>query len=76
MTTPPDLALATAIRHIRHQAGLSQERLAVEANITTSALARIERSQSNPTWTTIRAITNALNIDLHQLATTIETQKP
>lgn len=35
-------------------------------------LGRIERGITNPTWKTIRAITTALSIDLHQLANAIE----
>jgi transcriptional regulator with XRE-family HTH domain len=75
MTLPPDPALAATIRHLRHQAGLSQEDLSYATGITISTLSRIERASNNATWSNIRAITTALNIDLHQLIDTIEAQE-
>lgn len=74
MTHQPviDLALGKAIRCLRAKRGLTQEHLAFNANMTISALARIERGQSNPGWATIRQITDALHITLHQLIDGIE----
>lgn len=68
----PDQTLASALRHMRQQRGLTQEALAFQANVTVSALARIERGLSNPTWTTVVRIANALDITPAQLAAAAE----
>jgi transcriptional regulator with XRE-family HTH domain len=73
-SVPPDPAFAAAIRQLRHQAGLSQEDLAFASGLTIASVSRVECAVTNPTWRTVRSLTNALDIDLHQLATTIEAE--
>lgn len=70
--TQCDPALAAALHSLRIQRGMSQERLAVEAGLTTSAFARIERGLADPHWTTIRRIATTHDLSLTELATTIE----
>jgi transcriptional regulator with XRE-family HTH domain len=67
-----DADLARALRSLREQRGRSQEALAHEAGVTLRTLQRIERSQSNPTWSTIRRIAGALDVTLTELAGAIE----
>lgn len=75
MATPPDLALAAAIRDLRHQAGLSQEDLAFASGLTVASVSRVECAVTNPSWTSIRCLTAGLGIDLRQLITAIEAQE-
>lgn len=75
MTRPPkvDPALVTVLCGLRAQAGISQESLAFESGLTISSLSRIERGLSNPVWSSIRAITGALEIGLDELGTAVHT---
>jgi transcriptional regulator with XRE-family HTH domain len=70
----PDRELAAALRVLRARDGRSQEALAHDAGLTVTALARIERGQTNPTWTSVRRIAEALGITLVQLARAVEKQ--
>jgi transcriptional regulator with XRE-family HTH domain len=67
-----DQALACTLRRLRREAGSTQEDLAHEAGITVGALARIERGQANPLWTTVRRIIGALGISLSELVAEVE----
>lgn len=73
MTRPPkvDPALVTVLCGLRARARISQEALAIEAGLTISALSRIERGLANPQWSSIRAITGALDIGLDELGTAV-----
>jgi transcriptional regulator with XRE-family HTH domain len=73
--TEPDRALADVLRALRERDGRSQENLAHDAGLTVKALARIERGQSNPTWTTVCSIADALGITLVQLARAVEKRR-
>jgi transcriptional regulator with XRE-family HTH domain len=57
---------------MREARSQTQEDLAHYARITVAALARIERSESNPRWATVRSIIAALEIDLTDLSRAIE----
>jgi transcriptional regulator with XRE-family HTH domain len=72
----PDRELARALRALRERDGGSQEALANDAGPTVTALARIERGQTNPTWTSVWAIADALRITLMQLARAVENTAP
>ena len=67
-----DQALARALRRLRRENGNTQEDLAHNAGITVTSLARIERGQTNPRWTTVRRITSALEISLAELVVVVE----
>ena len=68
----PQPELATAIRELRSEHGLSQEDLAHAAGITTSALARIESGRVDPAWGTVRSIASGLGVSLSALAARAE----
>jgi DNA-binding XRE family transcriptional regulator len=68
----PDQALASALRRLREERQQTQEDIAHDAGITVAALARIERGQTNPRWTTIRSIASALNVGLGELGEAVE----
>jgi transcriptional regulator with XRE-family HTH domain len=40
-----------------------------------SAYARIERGESNPTWTTVTQIAQALGVSLPELAEAVDTRR-
>jgi transcriptional regulator with XRE-family HTH domain len=58
----PDQTLAAVLRHLRQERGITQEALAFSSNVTVSALSRIERGRSNPVWTTLVALAEALDV--------------
>ncbi len=71
-TDKPDPTLGPALRRLRECAGISQEELAFRSNVTINSIGRIERSEANPTWTTIRRIVEALDCTLADLAVVVE----
>jgi transcriptional regulator with XRE-family HTH domain len=67
-----DQALASVLRRLREEGNHTQEDLAHDAGITVAALARIERGQANPSWTTVTSIASALGISLGELGEAVE----
>lgn len=57
--------LGERIHELRTVRGLSQEQLALHANITTTYLGCIERNLKNPTIKVIEKLCSALNISLN-----------
>jgi transcriptional regulator with XRE-family HTH domain len=72
MRVSPDPTLACALRRLRLESGSTQEEVAYEAGITVAALARIERGQANPQWTTVKRIARALDTSLIELVVALE----
>lgn len=56
------LAFGRAIREARHELGISQEELALRADIQRSYLGGIERGERNPSLTNIVKIARTLGI--------------
>jgi transcriptional regulator with XRE-family HTH domain len=56
-------AFGDNLRRIRLEKGMSQEALAIESDIPISQIGRIERGEINTTISTVKAISNALNIE-------------
>lgn len=54
------------IHELRINSGLSQEKLALRANITTTYLGLLERNLKNPTVKVVEQICNQLNISLSE----------
>ena len=55
---------AELLRQTRVRAGLSQRALAARAGTAQSAVARIERGQTSPTWSTLERLLKAANYDV------------
>ena len=55
---------ATLLRQARTRAGLSQRALAERAGTAQSAIARIERGQTSPTWSTLERLLKAANYEV------------
>ncbi len=60
-------AVGERIRQLRLEQDISQEDLAVEADIPLSQIGRIERGETNPTISTLYVISEALKIELSSL---------
>lgn len=71
----PDMDLARTLRRLRTEGGLTQEDLAHRSGITVAALARIERGQANPTWTTIRRLAVGLETTLKVIVAGVEASR-
>jgi transcriptional regulator with XRE-family HTH domain len=57
-------AFAQQLKQLRLEAGITQNQLAFEANISLSQIARIETARINPTLSTVFSIARALDIPL------------
>jgi transcriptional regulator with XRE-family HTH domain len=64
--------LATLLKRLREDSGITQEELAFDAGITASALSRIERGLNSPGWTTVKRLAEALDVTLVRLASELE----
>ena len=60
-------SIGKQIRSLRKKQNLSQEQLALMAEITTAYLGQIEREEKNPTIKLVEKISNVLGISLSQL---------
>jgi transcriptional regulator with XRE-family HTH domain len=70
----PDPKLAGAIRALRADRGRTQEDVAYAAGLTSSSYSRIERGLTNPAWTTVQRIADALGVTQAELAAAAERQ--
>jgi len=68
----PDPVLAATLRRFRLRNGTTQEDLAFKADVTISALSRIERGRSDTVWSTVRAIAKALDVRMDELGSAVE----
>jgi transcriptional regulator with XRE-family HTH domain len=64
----PQPALGEAIRQLREERGMTQERLAQDAGLTTGTVSLVERGQSNPAWGSVKALAKGLNVPIAELA--------
>ncbi|HTZ86537.1 MAG TPA: helix-turn-helix transcriptional regulator [Solirubrobacteraceae bacterium] len=69
---PADPFLAAQLKRLREEREITQEELAFDAGITSSALSRIERGLNSPGWTTVRRIADALEVSVADLAAEVE----
>lgn len=64
----PQPALGDAVRQLREKRGITQERLAQDAGLTTGTVSLVERGRSNPSWGTVKAIAGGLGASVAELA--------
>lgn len=62
------LAYGRALRELRAERALSQERLALNAGVDRTFVSGIERGERNPTLTTLLRLVGVLEIPLSDLA--------
>jgi transcriptional regulator with XRE-family HTH domain len=67
-----DQAFAAAILHQRKRRGETQEQLAHNSGLSVGSLARIERGEANPTWTTVKRIAHGLEMRPSELVGMLE----
>ena len=75
MREQPDAILAALLKQMREERALTQEQLAYDADLTASALSRIERGLNSPGWGTVLRLTRALGVSLTELATRREEEE-
>lgn len=71
----PQPALGEAVLQLREKRGITQERLAQDAGVTTGTVSLVERGRSNPSWGTVKAIADGLGesiVELAKLAASLE----
>lgn len=61
------MALAQQIKAVRKAANISQEQLALVANVDRSFISRLERGIANPSYLMLRQVAKALEISLKDL---------
>lgn len=76
MSMNTNFNIGDRIHELRVQNGLSQERLALRANITTTYLGLLERNQKNPTVKVIEQLCSQLNISLSDFFSPSPAEKP
>jgi transcriptional regulator with XRE-family HTH domain len=64
----PQQALGEAIREARKERDLSQEAVALDADMEPSWLSHIERGRRNPSWSTVQRIAAAIGVHVSDLA--------
>jgi transcriptional regulator with XRE-family HTH domain len=70
--TKKEQPLAAVLRGTRVGRGETQEDVARRAGLTIAAYARIERGTADPKWTTVKSISEALEINLGKLDATAQ----
>ena len=70
--SPAHLAYGRALRELRLERGLSQERLAHLSDLDRTYVSGIERGERNPSLTNILKLVDALDISLSELANKAE----
>lgn len=68
----PDRELATILRRLREERGITREALAFRSGVTVSALFRIERGKVAPGWGTVRLLAKGLGITMVELSAAVE----
>ena len=67
-----ELPFGAALRRVRLKAGLSQERLGLEAGVQRNFISLIETGQNQPTISTIAKLARALGMKASQLVAEAE----
>ena len=70
--SPEHLAYGRAVREVRHQRGISQERLAHLAGLDRTYVSGIERGERNPSLANLLKLANTLEVRLSKLAARAE----
>lgn len=74
-SSAPDPELASVLRHLREERGITHEALAFRAGVTTSALSRIELAKVAPRWDTVRALASGLDVSMVELSAAVERRR-
>jgi len=74
MESAPDISryAAEVLREFRKSAGISQEKLALEANLDRTFISLLERGLRQPSIKTLFAVSNVLGVHPHEIIRAIE----
>lgn len=70
--SPRHAAWGLAIRELRAEAGYSQDRLALDADVNRQFLGKIERGEGNPSLSTLFKLADTIGSNLTTIATRAE----
>jgi len=70
--SPAHLAYGRALRQLRTERGISQERLALLSELDRTYVSGIERGERNPSLTNILKLADALGVKVSELAVRAE----
>jgi transcriptional regulator with XRE-family HTH domain len=62
--------IGAALRAARERTGLTQDQLSTRTGMSPQVLSRLERGDTDPRWSTVVRIANALGVSLDALKTT------
>ncbi|HEV7562452.1 MAG TPA: helix-turn-helix transcriptional regulator [Solirubrobacterales bacterium] len=68
----PQPGLGRAVRQLRQERGITQERVARQAGLHLTWINRMENGRTNPTWGSMKRVAWALKVSLGELATLAE----
>jgi transcriptional regulator with XRE-family HTH domain len=68
----PQPGLGQAVRQLRQELGISQEKVARQAGLHLTWINRMENGRTNPTWGSMKKVASALKVSLGELATLAE----
>jgi transcriptional regulator with XRE-family HTH domain len=68
----PQTALGAAIRQLREECGLSQEAVALAADVHQTWLSRLESGTLNPSWGMVTRLAAALGLEVSDVAKAVE----
>jgi transcriptional regulator with XRE-family HTH domain len=74
LKAPPGEAFGRVLRSLRKERGLSQEGLALEADLQRNYVSLIERGINQPTVTTIFKLATALRVRPSEIVAMVETE--
>jgi transcriptional regulator with XRE-family HTH domain len=74
LKAPPGEAFGRVLRSLRKERGLSQEGLALEADLQRNYVSLIERGINQPTVTTIFKLASALRVRPSEIVAMVETE--
>jgi transcriptional regulator with XRE-family HTH domain len=70
----PNIAFGRVLRHLRTELGLSQEALALSAELQRNYISLMELGQNQPTITTIFKLASSLGIEPSELVKMVESE--
>jgi transcriptional regulator with XRE-family HTH domain len=76
MSNTPSERVAWNLRRLRVERGLSQERLALEADVDRSYVGRLERGLENPTLAILERLAGPLAVNVSELFAKPQGPKP
>jgi transcriptional regulator with XRE-family HTH domain len=71
----PDPVLASVLRRLREDRGMTMEALAFKSGVSIGSLGRIERGRSSAAWSTIVLIADALDVGMGEVGAAVDAER-